>query len=239
MNQYNYQNNPYYQQSQGYPLGQPYPHQNYNQAYDPVRFHLAESSQIIQKYKNNVKGVDFEPRETKFATQNPNEKIFVFLRRHWTENIRWIVRNLVYSTFPFILYSFLKLFQVDLTFLERREIVLILASYYSLIVTNIMRDFFDWYFDPYIITNERIIHYEFKPFTKYLVKEANLADVESISEESAGLLAGLWGYGTLTVSTESQLEEDIIIFEDIPHPTSVRDILFDLSKVAKKYHGRT
>lgn len=233
------------------PIQQVYPQQQIMQVpaqqvrrYDPamerqmrIRSELNEFHNTIMKYRKGVKGVSFEPQDVKFATQNKDERIFVFMRRHWSENLGWISRNIFYCFLPFFIGMILGLLRIDITFLGFKELIMVLLAYYSLIITNILKDFFDWYFDPYIITNERIIHYEFKPFTKYEVMESRLADIESITERSSGLLAGLWRYGTLIITTQSQRANSVFRFENIPNSTEVRDILTDLVSVAKKYNG--
>lgn len=196
---------------------------------------LVEAQQIINHHKRDPQGLNIEPHGMSFATQNPHEKIYVFLRRHWSENFSWIITNFLYALAPFIGAIIFALLDIEISFLGVKEYIIILLCYYSLIVTNIIKDYFDWYYDPYIITNQRIIHYEFKPFTKYEVKEAALESVENVSEISSGLLAGLWGYGSLRISTEAY--NDVFVFERIPRPTKVRDILFDLTKIARKYSG--
>ncbi len=198
---------------------------------------IAESNELIRKIKRNgdYGGIKIEPEGIHFATQDREEKIYVYIRRHWSENIGWAFRNFIYSLIPFFLAMLANLIDIEVGFLGPNEYLIILAGYYSLIMTNVFKDFFDWYFDPYIITNQRVVHYEFKPFTKYEVKETNLNSIENVAEKSSGLIAGLWGYGTLTISTEAT--DDLFIFERIPNPTKVRDILIDLTRIAQKYDG--
>lgn len=210
---------------------------NENYIEKPERLKLEESNQIIQRIRQSggVSGVKVEPKDIYFATQNIDEKIYVYIRRHWSENLGWFLRNLIYSLTPFLLASIFTLFEIEFEFLTAREYTILLICFYSLILTNVFKDFFDWYYDPYIITNQRVIHYEFKPFTKYEVKETSLNSIENVREVSAGLIAGLWGYGTLTVSTEAH--DELFIFKRVPNPTKVRDILIDLTRVAQKYDG--
>ncbi|MCA9387311.1 hypothetical protein KC669_04725, partial [Candidatus Dojkabacteria bacterium] len=188
---------------------------------------LKEHNEIIKKIKQNggVGGVKVEPQGIYFATQNLDEKIYVYIRRHWSENLGWFIRNFTYCFLPLLLYAIFSVFNIEFDFLSGREYLILLICFYSLIITNVFKDFFDWYYDPYIITNQRVIHYEFKPFSKYEVKETELVSIENVTEVSAGLIAGLWGYGTLTVSTEAH--DELFVFKRVPNPTQVRDILID------------
>ncbi len=200
---------------------------------------IIESNNVIKRIAQNggLAGLRVEPEDVHFSTQDREEKIYVYIRRHWSENIGWAFRNFTYALVPFFLAFLTNILNIEFEFLGAKEYLIILISYYSLIITNVFKDFFDWYYDPYIITNQRVIHYEFKPFTKYVVKETALVSIENVSEQSAGFIAGLWGYGTLTISTEAT--DDLFVFKRIPNPTKVRDILIDLTRVAQKYDGES
>lgn len=203
---------------------------------DRRKLHNEEAHNVMRAIKTSgdLDGLIVEPRDITFATQDHDEKIFIYVRRHWSENIGWFIRNFVYSLLPFFLAWIARVFSLGIDFLTTRDYVILLLVYYSLIVTNVFKDFFDWYFDPYIITNRRVVHYEFKPFSRYVVKEALLSNIENVLEKSAGILANVWGYGSLTISTA---RSDLFDFNRIPNPTKVRDILVDLSNIARKYDG--
>lgn len=201
------------------------------------RLKLEEGSKVIKKYVDKKNGFEIFPENIKFANQNPDEKVFVFVRRHWFENLSWFTRNMSYCLIPWIILFVLAILQVQLTFITSKEIGLIIIAFYSVIATNLIKDFTDWYYDSYIITNERIISYEFKPFAKYQINEGMLQDIQAVKEVSAGLLANLFGYGTVEVAFEGPREP--ITFLRVSSPTRIRDILTDLVKVAKKSYGST
>lgn len=209
-----------------------------NPGYSSAQMQIIESNNLIHniKARGKTRGFKIEPKNIRFAGQDRNEKIYVYMRRHWTENIQWFVRNLMYSAVPFVVAIIANLINLSIPYVTEREYLIILLSYYSFIMTNVFKDFFDWYFDPYIITNQRVLHYEFKPFYGYEVKETSLNSIENVTETSKGLFAGLLGTGTLTVSTEAT--DDLFVFENIDNPTLVRDILVDLTKIAQKYDGK-
>lgn len=201
------------------------------------RMKLEESRNAIKKYQTYKTGFEIFPDQIKFANQNQDEKVFVFVRRHWSENISWFSRNISYFLIPWIILFVLNLLQVQLDFITSKEIGIIIIAFYSIIATNLIKDFTDWYYDSYIITNERIISYEFKPFAKYQINEGMLQDIQAVKEVSAGLLANLFGYGTVEVAFEGPREP--ITFLRVSSPTKIRDILTDLVKIAKKSYGST
>jgi len=177
--------------------------------------------------------IQYRPKRMKFATQNVGEKIYILVRMHWIRNLGWIMNNIFYANIPFVILLILQLLKTDIQFLSLRLFVILLLAYYSIIFTNIIRQFYDWYYDVYIVTNERILDYTFSPFRGYEVTEAPLASIEDVEERSLGLLADLFNYGTIKARTASNAGE--LSFDYIADPTRVRDIIMDLAKIIKMY----
>lgn len=179
-----------------------------------------------------------KPKNVSFANQDDEEYVYLILRRHWFKNVGWIVRTVLYLFLPLIVIiimnsfsNFFNLKEISAFFNFKVYIIFFLA-YYSFLLTNVIKEFVDWFFDPIIITNERIVCYDFKPFSNYTIDEVDLQDVEDVKESSEGFLGNIFNFGTVTILTEAKSE---IKFEDIPNATSVRNALSELSKLAKKY----
>lgn len=174
------------------------------------------------------------PKAT-FATQNQDEKIYVLSRRHWIVNVGWISRNIIYSLIPIIVIILINVLNIPIpmgAIADRIYLISILA-FYSIILTNVVRDFFDWYFDPYLVTNERVLDFTFNPFTNYGVVEAPLESIESVKQDTKGIVGAMFNYGDITIHTEAITS--LIEFESAANPDRVRDIISDLSKIARTY----
>lgn len=226
--------------TQPYPQPSRQPQVNITSNSDPERDKFIQTMKAMSHYKRQIhdkRDLKINPHGISIEGQKRNEKIFLYMRRHWSENISWIVRNFFYAFIPLIFAIILNLLGIDnIEFVTVREVFIVLVVYYSLIVTNVIKDFFDWYFDPYIITNERIIHYEFNPFTKYIVQESMLESIQKIQEVAGGVISNAFGYGTLIISIEGP--QETIVMKNIPEATKVRTIISDLSKIAKQYGYR-
>lgn len=232
-----YQNPQQYQQQ----VPRPYPptHQQVAKSSHDV-YHqqeLAEMANRIPKEKRSSFGsIEYRPRHVRFATQNEGEHVYLLVRRHWITNLGWVLRNAFVGLVPPIIFFVLSFIELDLEFVTPKIVFLGLLAFYSIIATNFFSAFFDWYFDPYILTNERIISYDFKPFTSYTIREATLDNIEDVRERSIGPVASLFNYGSIRILTASEQGE--ILFQAVPQPTKVRDIIADLAKIYKKYHFR-
>jgi hypothetical protein len=176
-------------------------------------------------------GLRFRPKNTSFAGQNPNEQIFILLRRHWVTNLGWIMNAVLAIVIPFAIYAVLLFFDFNASeLLGVKLISIILALYFSLILTYIVRHLIDWYYNLYIVTDERVVDYDFKSLLSRGASESALSGVETVKESSIGFLPNLFNYGDVKVISESDRE---IIFHSIPEPVLVRDKVVDLAKVAK------
>lgn len=177
--------------------------------------------------------IQYRPKRMTFATQDADEKIYVLVRMHWIRNIGWIINNIFYALIPFISIIILQLLNISIEFLSFRVFIIILLAYYSIIFSNVIKNFYDWYYDIYIVTNHRILDYEFSPFQGYKVAEAPLRSLEDVEEQSLGFLADMLNYGTIKVRTASNAGE--LSFDYIADPTRVRDVIMDLVKIVKRY----
>lgn len=170
-----------------------------------------------------------------FETQDANEKVYVLVRAHWITNLGWFLRNLFMALLPFIVLALLENFGIrfDISFISNKALTIVGLLYYSFIFTSIVSNFIDWYFDPFIVTDQRIMDYDYKPFGNYAVSEVSLQDIQDVKERSAGLLGDIFNYGNVYVYSASDASE--MICKHVPSPTRVRDIITDLSNVAKTY----
>lgn len=201
---------------------------------DPFVQMKLEINKIVPKRRGGAwSGLEFRPKKVRFANQNKDETIYVIVRRHWSTNIGWMIRNTFYALVPLVLLVAYQFTDLNIEALTFDFIFILTLFYYSVIVTNVFRDYFDWYYDPYIVTDQRIIHYEFTPFSSYDIKETDLRSIEYVQEKSSGPLAGFFDYGDIIVTTASERAK--FKFVKVPESTLVRDVISDLQRVARRY----
>lgn len=178
--------------------------------------------------------VQFKPI-AEFDGQNPDERIYVIARRHWIRNIGWIFSNSFYALIPIGFAVVFDLFSPKIPALNFRIYIIIILAYYSFIFTNVFKSFIDWYFDTYVVTNERVLDFNLKTFSSYSVDEIPLENIDSVKQNTPGITAGLFNYGNIDISTESK--EGVVHFFSIPQPTKVRDIISDLARIARTFRS--
>ncbi len=89
--------------------------------------------------------------------------------------------------------------------------------------------FFDWRNDYFIVTNRRVIHREFnlRAF-RVDIKIARIDQIQSVTVLKPSLLANLFKFGTVKLTTASQY--GVILFDNISQPKRVAEVLDRLTK---------
>jgi len=188
---------------------------------------------IPKKEGSDFRGLVFNPRGIKFATQNKNEEIFILLRRHWFTNLSWVFNVAIFFTMPIIVITVVLIFGIDLRQLLGFKILTLLGLiWYSAGITYALRSFMEWYYNVFIVTDERVLDLTFVPLQSRDVAETNLASIENVQEKSIGFLPNLLGYGDVNVFTAA--DNNIITFDSVPDPTLVRDRVADLAKILRE-----
>lgn len=208
---------------------------------------LQHAKNLVQrKERGFLGGYHFNAPEIRFANQNPKEQVFIMLRAHPITNLGWIVRLVVWMLLPLIVGAFLAFVRIDLNDIPlysqlSRQVsvqtlgILIAITYYAGLVTSGLISFLDWYYNLYLVTNERIVDFNYKPLVSYEIVEAKLENIENVKEKSVGFIPSLFGYGDIIAQTAGQ--NVILDFLSVPKPTRVRDIIADLSSFAKRVYA--
>lgn len=196
---------------------------------------LKEFKKVVPRRQgSDFRGLFLRPPKLKFATQNKTEEVFILLRRHWSSNINWIINLSFYVALPWLLYALFKTLGIDFLVLLGPGLSLIaLLSFYSIQFGSAIRNFADWYYNLYLVTNERVIDYDFNVLaTSSGASETGLDSVEDVKETSVGLLPTLFNYGDVSIYTAA--DKNVITFHKAPDPTFVRDKVADLAKIVKE-----
>ena len=183
-------------------------------------------------------GIEVRPKDVRFASQNKGEKVFILLRRHFITNFGWLFSNTIYAAIPPLLGTLIEILAptlVDVSTIPGNFIALFgigVATYYSLILTNVIRHFVEWYFNVFFVTNERVLDFDFTPFVSRGVNETRLVNIENVKEKSIGFIPSLFNYGNVQIF--SAADKSVITFDHIPRPTFVRDIIQDLADIIQE-----
>lgn len=176
------------------------------------------------------------PKNATFATQNKDEQVVMVVRKHIFRNASWMFSAAVAFLTP-LLISFLisfwdTNFNQDLFLtsdimqsINSPMLSALLLFYYGFVVTYVYFSFIHWFYDVFIITNDRYISIDFDILHGRTIVDIPLSDIIDVSEKVLGFLPTIIGYGNIEFKT---LSEKFIVLDNIPHPTWFRDSFVDL-----------
>ncbi|MCK5416082.1 PH domain-containing protein [Candidatus Parcubacteria bacterium] len=174
----------------------------------------------------------------RLPNQLPDEKVVKIVRKDLFIIFKKTVLVLILALIPFALF-FLLLFSSPDFFkgeVVYPLIVLGLSSYYLFIWVFFFFSFIDYYLDVWIVTNKRIIDIEQLGFFSRVISEQKIVNVQDVTSETHGIIATILRFGYLYVQTAGAKQR--FVFEDIPHPDAVRDLIIKLATKEKRREKR-
>lgn len=174
-----------------------------------------------------------KPRWTAFSTQAPDEQILLLLRKHPFTQIGWIIIAIIVALIPIIFAGI-----PFLGFLPPAYQFAAVLGWYMLLSGYIIESFLTWYFNVYIITDERIIDVDFLSLIYQNVSSAKIDNIEDVTATKGGAIRSILDFGTVTIQTAAEKRE--FEFEDVPHPSQVTKLINELmlEEEREKIEGR-
>ena len=168
-----------------------------------------------------------------FETQDRDEQVLLLLRRHFITNLGWIVTTMVMLFVPALGSIF------ELGFLPANFWFVGTLFWYVFVFGYAFEAFLVWYFNVYIVTDERVIDYDFYSLLYKRVSAAKIEDIQDVTYEMGGVASNLVNYGNVFIQTAAESLE--IDFHEVPNPDLVVKLLNELilEEERENMEGRT
>ncbi|MBD3280554.1 hypothetical protein GF389_03460 [Candidatus Dojkabacteria bacterium] len=177
--------------------------------------------------------IEVYPKKVRFRTQNPGEKVYLLVRAHIITNLGWIFRFAVLSALPILLIGVFDYLDIDYGFFRYEYVVLVLIVYYISVIASALMNLLGWYYNIYLVTSERVLHYEFRPLLAYKISEAEIENIQDVSQISVGFLPNVFGFGDIRIQTAANKSR--FYFRAVPRPVWFRNVIADLSSLVRAY----
>lgn len=166
-----------------------------------------------------------------------NEKVVLFLRRHWIDLIRIFVFSGVLFVLPVVVGTLIELANPNLIMhiFWGPALMVILVAYLLTILVLTFTELTDYWLDVWIVTNERVINTEQQGLFNRVVSEVYLYQIQDVTSETKGFLATFLTFGNVFIQTAAERER--FQFKNIDNPDDVKIAISGLSKVCKTHHG--
>lgn len=162
-----------------------------------------------------------------FAGQKDGEQILLVLHRHWFNILSQFVLILFMLFMLLGSFLYLPLIFSDIeeslgphVFLFLENLFLLFIWIFSFLI------WIDYYFDVWIVTNERIVNIEQKGLFARVVSELELEKIQDITTDVEGVIKTFLNYGDLQV--QSAAEQERFLFRNIPDPYAVKNLIMNL-----------
>ena len=161
-----------------------------------------------------------------FCIQNPDEKVLKVLRRGFVLELPWIllISGIIYLIFE--LHRYLPLDKLNSELRNFLDFFRVISTVF--ILTYSLNRFFNWFYSVNIITNQRILDFEFSEIGVKSITECQIKHIQSVSIQNEGLLSFLFGLATLKILTSG--DNPNIDFEFISKSNDIQDLISDLAR---------
>ena len=170
------------------------------------------------------------PARLSFESQHESEEVILLGRRHPVTNLGWVVAVSIALFVPMFWQEFP--FFAVLTELTLTKVTIL--WYLSLIFYSIL-NFLLWFYNVYIVTDERLVDVDFTGLLNKTVNVADLDNLEDVNYTQNGLMDSLLNMGDVIVQTASEQktpdasgELSAFTFEEISSPDKVSQVISQL-----------
>ena len=172
------------------------------------------------------------PSGVRFETQQDDEEVILFLRQHIIVNIPWVLLAAILIVAPLFLFPMV-LGNLKLPFLIPPGYILVGTLFWYLASAGfILTSFLRWFFNIYIVTNERVVDIDFLHLLYKEFSEARLEKVQDLSYKTGGIFAAFFNFGDVAIQTAGELPN--FEFDSVPRPDHVVSTISELVEHLKE-----
>lgn len=183
------------------------------------------------------------PPNTKFEAQNDDEQVLLLMRKHPVTNLWWITLTAMLFGVPLFWGEFPLISSVSGT------VGLSLTVFWYLgLVFFAIQNMLLWFYNVYIVTDERVIDVDFFGLLYKNVNATQIRKIQDVNYSQVGMLSSFFNYGSVVIETSAEQrsadrneETSAFTFEAVPNPDRVSKVISELMEQEEKeeYEGRT
>lgn len=172
--------------------------------------------------QNLFKAFIAKPENICLDIQDKNEKIVLVLRQHLITQVKDLLILLAGIIFIPALLGFSGFMNIlPSKFIGAFDIFWLVLSF-----GLILQFFLIWFFNVYIVTDERVIDVDFPSMIYRNISSAQINNIEDVTAQTAGPLAAIFDYGTILIQTAGEKTE--FEFEYVPQPAKITKLINEL-----------
>lgn len=151
------------------------------------------------------------PKKVYMEAQEDGEEVVLFLRQHMIVNANWALLVLVLVFVP----SFFEFFP-PYSVLPTAYRFVVMIAWYLLLFGFALSKFMHWFFNIFVLTDERLIDVDFENLFYRVISDAKIDKVQDVNSVMSGAWQTFFNYGHVFIQTASDKPQ--FVFQNIPHP---------------------
>jgi len=173
------------------------------------------------------------PKHVEFETREKEEKVVLFLRKHPITNLQWILTAVLMILAPLILNVL-----PFLSFMPSNFQLITVLGWYLITSAFALENFFSWFFNVNIVTDERIVDIDFKNLIYKQVSDTNIDKIQDVTYRTGGATRTVFNYGDVLIQTAGEVPN--FEFLAVPNPDKVAKVLQQsrIEEEVEKLEGR-
>ncbi len=173
------------------------------------------------------------PPDTHFESQELGEVVILFLRQHLITNLPWVLIVTLALSIPSV-FSFFPPFAA----LPTNYQFVLMVMWYLFVSGYTLAKLMGWFFNIYLLTDERIVDIDFINVLFRKVSTAKIEEIQDVSIEASGTFQTLFNYGSIFIQTAAEVPE--FDFVNIPKPDKVGTVISQMidQEEQEKIEGR-
>ena len=161
-----------------------------------------------------------QPLGVSFESQEKGEKIILLLRAHIVTLVPVVLQIIFLIFLPLLVLWVLRALGINLfANLAARQVFWLYVSWYLFVFGFTFYKFIFWYFNVYLLTNERIVDFDFRGILHKETSYANLNQIQDVSPKIIGFFGTFFHFGNIFVQTAAAKPE--FEFHHVARPDSV------------------
>jgi hypothetical protein len=182
-----------------------------------------------RKRMNPFSAFAMHPGGIRFETQEEKETVILFLRQHIIVNLGWVLIASLLALAPTIILPMI-ISATGMVVTIPGEYILIGSLFWYLGTFGfVLAKFLGWYFNIYIVTNERVVDIDFYYLLYKQFSQAELNKIQDISYSSGGIFATFFNYGNVAIQTAGEMPN--LDFQKVPYPEKVVETIRNLTEL--------
>ena len=179
----------------------------------------ADVTKAKRKKHSMLSAFMVRPDGIRFETQEDKEDVLLLMRQHIITNLGWVTITILLVIAPVIILPLIIQTQVLPGILPLGYIVLLPILWYLGTAGFALTNFLQWYYNVYIVTNERIVDIDWYSLLFKQLSSAQLNKIQDVTYKQSGIWDSFFDFGNVFIQTAGS--EENFEFEAVPHPERV------------------